>query len=142
MVNAEPPNRAQIVLQRVAVARGHRRQERTCLEFGTLPASFHLPPVCAASNRAIGPAAALRATLGTPETPYGFEDLAKGPEVVEGPVALALVFGIPVELALFQFFPQSLGGLEERPVGGDAVPAVQAATGGLLSIARHGISSR
>jgi hypothetical protein len=65
------------------------------------------------------------------------ENFSEGPELIEDPVALALVPCILVELTFLEFCPQSLGRVEQRPIRRDAIPAVQAATGGLLSVICH-----
>jgi hypothetical protein len=65
------------------------------------------------------------------------KDLSKGFEMVESLIALALVRGIRAELAFRQLLPEVLGGVEERPIRGNAIPTAQAATGSLFSIICH-----
>jgi hypothetical protein len=54
----------------------------------------------------------VQARFGAAQGQHRVEDRSKDSKLIESPVALALVPGIPVELAFLQFFLQSLGGVE------------------------------
>jgi hypothetical protein len=76
----------------------------------------------------------LRAT----ESQDRVEDFLKGLEAIEGLIAFALIFCVRAELAFLQLLPEPLGGSEQRPIRGNAIPTIQAATCGLFSIICHG----
>jgi hypothetical protein len=57
--------------------------------------------------------------------------------MIESLIAFALVLCVRAELAFLQLLPEPLGGVEERPICGKAVPTAQAATGSLFSIICH-----
>jgi hypothetical protein len=57
--------------------------------------------------------------------------------MIESLLALALILRVRAELALLQLLSEPLGGVEERPIGGDAIPTAQAAACSLFFIICH-----